>query len=157
MCGGVGEEGGSGGCAELVGDDTELVSVGSETEDGFDEVFPVRADDPACAENEVVSTTGCEGFFAFELGFAIDSKRIRGVLFAVGGGFCAIEDIVGRIVDNESAELGGFFAEDAGSGGIDGTRQIRLGLGFINRRVSASAEDHFRPGRADGGADRVGI
>ncbi len=152
----IGKEGGSSGGAELVGDDAEFVPTGREAKDGFDEVFSVCAKDPACAENEVIGTTGGEGIFAFELGLAIDAERVRGVLFAVGGWFCAIENIIGGEVDDECAEFSSFLAEDSGSAGIDGSRQIRLGLGFINRRVSASAQDHIRLGCAHGGADRVG-
>ena len=60
-------------------------------------------------------------------------------------------------MDDERTEFRGLLAKDSGGGCIDGTRQIRLGLGFIHSRVGAGAEDHIRLGCAHGGADRVGI
>ena len=155
--GGVGEECCSGGSAELVGDDAEFVPTRGKSEDGFDEVFPVGAEDPAGSENEMIGATGGQGFFTCELGLAVDAERVRGIGFVVGGGFSAIENVVGRIVDNECAEFRGLLAEDARGVAIHSVGQIRLGLGFIDRRVSAGAEDHMRLGRTHGGADRVGI
>lgn len=155
--GGVSEQRGSRRSAELVCDDAEFVSTGGKAQNGFDEIFAVCAEDPARAENEVVRPAGGEGFFACELGFAIDAERIRGVLFVVGGWFCAVEDIVGRVVDDESAEFRCLLAEDSGGIAIDSARQIRLGLGFIDCRVGTGAEDHIWLGGAHGGADRVGI
>ena len=59
-------------------------------------------------------------------------------------------------MDNQSAEFRGLLAEDSRCDAIDSAGQIRLGLGFINRRVGAGAEDHIRLGRAHDRADRVG-
>ena len=156
VAGGVGEERSSRGSADLVCDDAEFVSGGGQTEDGFDEIFPVGAEDPARAENEVIRPAGGEGIFTCELGFAIDAERIRGIRFAVGGWIYTIEDIVSRIMDDENAEFRGLFAEDSWSGGINGAGQIRFGLGFIDCRVGTGAEDHIRLSGAHGGTNRVG-
>ena len=71
--GDVGEQGGSGGCSELIGDDAKFFPSGSEAKDGFEKIFPVRAEDPTGAENEVRICAGGKGDFACELGFSIDA------------------------------------------------------------------------------------
>jgi hypothetical protein len=56
-------------------------------------------------------------------------------------------------VDDECAEFRSFFAEDAGRDAIHGARQVWFGLGFVDRRVGSSAQNHIRLGLTDGSAD----
>ena len=59
-------------------------------------------------------------------------------------------------MDDGRTELRSLLAKNAGSGGVDRVREIRLGLGFIDSGVGSGAENDIRLGRAHGGADRVG-
>jgi hypothetical protein len=149
VCGDVGQEFGAGRGADLVGDDFQLVALFRQTQHGLGEVGAARGVDPAGAEDEVARAAG-DGLFAFELGLAIDAERAGGVGLFPRRRAAAVEDVVGRVVDEPGAELLGFVGEDAGGERVDRAHEFGFGLGLVDGGVRGGVDDDVGLHLADG-------
>ena len=100
---------------------------------------------------------------ALELRGAVDRERVRLVLLAVGPPLGAVEDVVGRDVDEPRAHLARGPRERAGSERVH--REGALGLGFggvhpvpgrgVEHHVGAHAGDERQHGRLVGHVERT--
>ena len=90
------------------------------------------------------SYMGAYGFFAGELGAAIDRKRFRTIIFTIRRGFCSIEDVVRRIVDEPGVGTCCLFGDDVHRFDIDAVSALRIGLGLVYGGVRGRIDDHLR-------------
>jgi hypothetical protein len=94
-------------------------------------VEPRAADDPALADQPL----------PFELRPAVNRERSRLIRLQVGLGLGAVEDVVGREVDDRRAE----FNDVGCSDNIDSRSPIRLSLGTVDVGPCGCVEDEVRP------------
>lgn len=104
--------------APLIGDDRDLVAVTGQPQHRLDEVLAEGAVDPGRAQDEVARVGRRHGRFAGELGGAVDAERRGRVGFDIGAVPGAVEDIVGRQVDDGNAEPRRGFGHLAGAGRV---------------------------------------
>ena len=142
--GNIGEQRGRGGYPPLVGDDTQAVAIGGQLEHGLGEVAAMGADDPAGTQDQVARVGGLQCQFPVALGQAVDALRVGGIVFDVGALLGAVEDVVGRVVDDEGTEPGGFFAENARRDGVDRGSAFLIALGLVDSRVGRRIDDDIR-------------
>ena len=153
----VGEERSRGGRADLVRDDVQAVPLRREAEDRLHEVLPDRAEDPARPEGEVLRAARREGFLSVPLRGPVDAHGGGAVTFLVGCELRAVEDVVGRVVDDAGSEAARGLAQDSGSDRVDGAGTIRLGFGPVDRGVGRRVDDDPGAGLLDDAADRDGV
>ena len=144
---GLGHVACEGQAAQLVVDDRDLLepvlgvgdAVGQRPH-RLDEVAAL-ADDPGAAHDVVARAAG-HGDVAGGLGLAVDGQRAEGLVLRVDLGR-AVEDVVGRHVDQGDPVLGAGPGEQgrAGRVGLPGGHAALGGLGPVHRGVGA-AVDH---------------
>jgi hypothetical protein len=84
---------------------------------------------------------------------AIGAERVRGVRLGIvfGGRLPAVEDIVGREVDEGDVETCRGAGHGGGTIAVDDEGAVRLVLGLVDGCVGGGIDDEVGPGRADGG------
>src|SRR6185437_2154046 len=90
--------------AVLVVDNAKLVALGGEALDRRQEIPAAARVHPARAEDERQAAGRFDGTFAFELARSVHVEWSRGRRFVARLGARAVEDVVGRIVDDECVE-----------------------------------------------------
>jgi len=115
------------------------------------------AEDPTGSKDEIPRSAGGESLLALQLGLAVEAERTGLVGFGVGARFFSIENVIRGVVDDQRSARGRLLAEQAGSGGVYGPRQIGLGLGLVDCRVGSGVHDHMRLHLAHGASDGSGI
>ena len=88
--------------AQLVGDHAHLVALGAEPQHRPDEVRAGPAEEPRAAHDPALAHLA----LALELRAAVDRERARLVGLDVRLALRAVEDVVGRVVDDRHAERG---------------------------------------------------
>ena len=83
-----------------------------------------------------------------QLGGAVDRRRVRGVPLPVGAVGRAVEDVVGRHVDDVRAHQRGGLGDVAGADGIHGVGRVDLGLAAFDRGERAAVQDELGAERA---------
>src|SRR6185437_6270385 len=104
------------------------------------------AEDPTGPEDKERSTNLLDVALACEFGRSVNVDWMRGVVFNPRPGFCAVENIIGGVVNKDGIVLLRFFGEDSWRFSIDAHGNIGFGLGAVHRRISCGVQDHFRPG-----------
>ena len=80
---------------------------------------------------------------------AVGRERVDRVVLGVGGRLRAVEDIVGRKMDERRADLAAGVGERGRSVAIDGEGDLALCFGLIDRGIGAGVDDDARPHRDD--------
>jgi hypothetical protein len=123
--------------AALVVDHRNLGALGPEPEHRPDEVIARRPVEPGAADNPAVADQP----LALEFRTAVGRDRSRLVRLEVGLALGAVEDVVGREVDDGRPELNNVV----GSGNIDSRGLIGLGLGTVDVGPGGRVEDEIGP------------
>ena len=127
----------------LVVDDSDLVPLLAEPQHRADEVVAGRAEEPRGADDP---RSLARGRLAVELRPSVGGLRVRPVRLDVRLLRAAIEDVVGRVVDERRAE-GGDVRRPAH---VDGGGGLRIGLGAVDVRPRGGVEGdvgRLEPGR----------
>ena len=90
-----------------------LVRLGLSADD-LVEIRRARAVDPARAQDEIPAAARRDGALALELGRGVVADRARLIVFGIGRARFAVEDVVGRIVNQQRAEPLRLLSEEAG-------------------------------------------
>ena len=141
--------------SDLVGHDVEGVTVLGELQHRRDEVASVRSVEPCRAHDERVGVRGTNGPFSGRLGASVGRLRGLRVLDIVRFLGAAVEDVVGRDVD----ELG--IRGLRGSSDVERTRPIEcerrglVALSGIDGRVRSTVDDDVRRVIADDALHRL--
>ena len=152
----AGEIGGSGGAAALIGDHPQPAGLARRCQHGADEILPRRRVHPGRSQHDRTGAAGEHRLLAGKLSAAIDAGRARGIGLDIGRTLGAVEDVVGRDMDERNAGIraqggqrrravaigaGGRFG--GGLGGID--RSPRGGIDHQPRRGGEGKRDRLRP------------
>ena len=70
---------------------------------------------------------------------------MRLIGFGVRAHLQAVEDVVGRVVDEHRARPRRLRRDQANSRGVDEPGVVRLRLGAVDGRVGGGVDDHVRP------------
>jgi hypothetical protein len=135
--------------AELVGDDLQGIALGGQTQHGLGEIGAVRAKHPARAKDQVIRPARLQGLLTCQLGLAINALRVGRISFHVSAGFVAVENVVGRVMNDQRAKTRRFLAEHARRDGVDRLRQCRLGFSPVHRRIPQPPVGGWRSGWTD--------
>ena len=92
-----------------------------------------------------------------ELGTAVGVQRQRRIILAIRAALCAVEDIVGRHVQETAVRLERSTRERLDAGCIHGQGALRLGLRPLDLRVARGVHDHVGVVRAHAAADRGSV
>ena len=141
----------------LVGDDTQMIAFLRQALDREQEILAARAIDPARAQYQVCDAGRLHGLFAGQFAAAVDAQRIGDIVFSVSAGLCAVEHVIGRIVDHGRAEPRCFLRHHARCFAVDAHGQFRLLFGLVDGRVSGRIDDHGRFQGTDHIADLVKV
>jgi hypothetical protein len=125
-------------------------------EHGAQEVLAGGAIDPGGAQHDGVGQRGEYGLFAGQLARAINAGGGGEVGLDIGGGFGAVEDIVGGDMHQPGARGGAELGEAGRAGGVGGVGGVWLGLSTIDRCIGGGVEDDCWLDGGEGGVDRVG-
>ena len=126
----------------LIGDDRDLVPLLAEPQHRADEVRPRRPEEPGGAHDP--GPLACSRF-AVELRPPVRRLRVRPVRLHVRPALTAVEDVVGRVVDERRTE-GGDVRSPAD---VDRGGALRIVLGAVDIRPGGRMEDDvglFEPG-----------
>src|SRR5438874_1434898 len=99
--------------AVLVVHHPQLIALASEPLDGKQEILAAQTVHPARAQYQIRAAARRHCLLAFQLAASVDAQRIGGRGLFVGRGSSAVENIVGRIVDEQSTAafcFGGKYA-----------------------------------------------
>jgi hypothetical protein len=141
----ISNERGTGGGAELVSDDAQFLALAGKSEYGLKKIRSLGAEDLTGAENQVASARGGQRLLTFQLHVAINAQRIGGISFHIRTIFFAVEDVVRRVMNDESADSSGLLADDPGCDGIDGMRGGFVAFSFVHRSVGGGVDDDTLP------------
>jgi len=138
---GAGKVVGPGGGPMLVGNDAQVGALAHEPQHSVDEVGTVPAIEPGGSKNDGLGAGGDDALLPFFLGLAIDTGRAGGVILAVRPGCLAVEDIIGRNMEESSAKTlrkaGDMFRPHR----IERTGTLRLVLRLVDRGVGGAVHD----------------
>ena len=95
--------------------------------------------------------------FAGALAAAVDALRRGFVGLDIGRGLAAVEDIVGRIVDEPAIGGGGPPGQGLDRGAIDPVGSLGFALGLVDRRIGCGVDQYVRTFRRDGADQGFGI
>jgi hypothetical protein len=126
----------------------QAVALAGEAQHGFQKVLPVGTVDPRRSEDQRLGRGGQHRLLARALGPAVGALRVRRIVFRVGGGFRAVEDIVRRDVQERCPSLRGDPGKPRRAVPIDGTGAHPVALRRIDRCVGGRIDD--RIGRKSG-------
>lgn len=154
----LGQAAGAGGGAELVGDDADFLALAHEADHGFDEIVAVGGVDPGGADDEgFFAKDPADGLFAGEFGCAVDVQGVGFIFGGVGAALLAVEDEIGREVDQAAGGFLGGDGEVFGAMGVDGHGDIRFGFGLVHGGVGGGVDDGVRSNFADGFEYRLAV
>ena len=85
-----------------------------------------------------------------QFGAPIDPQRGHRIVFDIGGGLAAIEDIVGRNVDQRQTKALRRRRHSPGPGSIDGMGKLRLAFRLVDGGIGGSGNHHICTGCAEG-------
>jgi hypothetical protein len=146
-----------GGGADLVVDYFQSVTFLCQFQHGFGKVTATRRINPTGAKDEMPTARGADGFFAFPLGFAIDTEWGSGVGFLPKFVAAAVKNVVGGIMNQPRTDALGFLSENAGGDGVDGARQLWFTLGLIDGGMRCRINDDVRGDGANSLSDAFQI
>ncbi|MCY1373074.1 hypothetical protein D9M69_603240 [compost metagenome] len=112
----------------------------------------MRRIDPAGPEHQGAAAGVPDRLLARELGGAVDVAGVGGVGFRVGLPRCAVEDIVGRIMDEQGIRGSGMAGEGGDRQSVYLGRLRLLGFGQVHRGVGRGVDDRIGPAGRQGGA-----
>ena len=90
-----------------------------------------------------------------ELAAAVGVEGIGAVLLDIRGILRSVEDVIGRIVDEQGSDPFRLFGQDGDRGGIDGVGGVRLAFRAVDGCISRGIDEHFGPHRANDRDDLV--
>ena len=141
----------------LIVDDAQRVrSFANLIADRLDEVRTVHAEEPRRAEDDVLPRDA-RGLFAEELRAAVRRERRGHIVDFVRRPFRAVEDKVGRDLDEQRAGLVRRIGEELDRGSVDRSRQMLVRFRVVDFRVRGAVDDDVRLRAANCFADRGGI
>ena len=97
-----------------------------------------------------------DGVLAIALGQAINADRVGGGLGRVGDAGAAVEDEIGRDLDEGRALAGGQRGQHAGAFAVDPPGGLGLGLGLVHRRIGGGRDERHETLARQGGFERFG-
>ena len=103
------------------------------------------AKDPTGAEDQIIRPARLQSPLTRQLGLAINALRVRFVAFGIGTLASTVEDIIGRIMNDQGPQTGSLLAQDTGRDSVDRLRQPGLRFRLVHRRVRRRIDDHLRP------------
>ena len=130
--------------ADLVGDDPQHRALSGEAQHRLDEIVPVRAVDPGGAQDNVLAQRLAHGALAGLLARAVNPQRIDRIVLSVGAALGAVEDIIGRDMDQRNAGFAARRRDIGRSDAIGGPSGIGLALGAVHRRIGGGVDDDVR-------------
>src|SRR5258708_22476034 len=80
---------------------------------------------------------------------AVSGERADRIVLGVGAGLRAVEDVIGREVDERSADLAAGTGERGRAVTIDRESRVTLRFRLIDRGIGAGVDDDARPYRND--------
>ncbi len=141
--------------SDLIVDDLQGLSFARDAEDGADEALATERPHPRGAEHDRRRLERCEGLLAFELAAPIGVERRRPVVLAIRALTGAIEDEIGRVVNE--AEFSGprLFAEHADGLGVETSRGGFVAFGAVDVGVRRGVDDDIVARRGECLAEEV--
>ena len=146
-----------GGRADLIVHDAQLLALARQPQDGQQEILAAARIDPARPEDQAGPTCRLDGSLASELARPVYARRIRRVRLQVRLRLGAVEDVIGRIVDEQRTEPLRFLREHAGRDTVHRHGEFRLGFRLVHRRVGARIHDHVGPHLPHLATDRIRV
>ena len=108
------------GASDLVAYDSKLIPFGGEPDDCLQEIFPGRRIDPGRSYDKARRSAAKEEPLALCFAFSVDRQGVDGMAFVIR--FCglAVENVVGRKMDQRHVISRGPLTEDSDGVSIDG-------------------------------------
>jgi hypothetical protein len=151
----AGDVGGPGGLAALIVDDADRARRACAAEHRGDEAIPLGAVQPGRPHHIAgAGQRGEHGALAGQLGPAIGGARRGRVIFPVRLPGRAVEDVVGRHLDQGDAPVGARAGEQGDCLAIDLDRGLLLCLGLVHGRPGGAVHHDVRLVAVQGGIDR---
>src|ERR1017187_6345190 len=133
------------GRAVLVGNDPQMLAFARQPQNRKQEVLPRSPVNPARPELKAGDAAGGHSRLARQLAPAVDVQRVGRVRFSVRRLFCAIENVIGRIVDHRRAKVFSLCREQLRAGRVDREGQVRLLLRLVHRGMRSGIHHPARP------------
>ena len=144
--------------ADLVVDDGDLVALGAEPQHRVDEVAAVRAEQPRGADDRGAAARPRRRRARRRASSARRPSAARSAASsAYGSARVAVEDVVGRDVDDERAGLGRRGATLPAPAPLIGGRRGLVGLGAVDVGPGGAVDHRVGLASRDGGAHGVGV
>ena len=143
----AGEMAGPRRAADLVGHDGDLVALRAEREHRVDEVAAAGAEQPRRAHDRVRGVGRATRALARELRRAVDAERADGVGLEPRLALGAVEDVVGRDVDDQRADLAAAAGDVARARAVDRLGGRAVGLRAVDVGVGRAVDDGVRARR----------
>src|SRR5438309_3333810 len=145
------------GCADLICDNSQLVALGSEPSHRGQEVLAAKSVDPAGTQYQTWSPGSGDRALSAKLAATVSVDGTGNGLLVVRCRRFAVENVVGRVVNQDRAGAFGFLGENAGSAGIDRVSLAGLAFRAIDRGIGAGVDDESRSRAAHRGDHRVRV
>src|SRR6185312_15646867 len=108
-------------------------------------------------EDEECSADLLNVALASELGGSVNAERLSGIFLNPRLDLCAVEDVVGGVMDEERVVRFRFFGENSRGFSVDAHSEIGFGFGSVDRCIRGGVQDDIGMGVLNGIVDTVGI
>ena len=142
--------------ADLIVDDGKFIALARKPHDGLDEIVTERAVEPGGADDQMIGRGGANLLLADQLAPPVGAGRSGRVVLAIGALADAIEDIIGRDVDDRNTALAGDAGQGAGGIAVEPHREVGLVLGLVDVGKSGRIDDHSGRDPVDRAGKRLG-
>jgi len=130
--------------ANLIANHAQFFALRTKTQNREKEILATGCINPRHPENEVGHLGLANGQFPGKFGLAVGVERVWGVGLYVRFAFRAIENVIGRVVDQNRTDLMGFVGKNSGSRCVDGVGDGGFGFCLIDDGVGCSIDDQLR-------------
>src|SRR5229473_3409638 len=124
-------------------DDFQFLSLCGKPQNSHEEISSVRGVDPGCAKYQVRGARIANRLFAREFRSSVRVEWIWWICLNVGSFFRAVEDIVGREVNEHGTDLSRFPSKQSRCFGIDGERIRLIGFRCVNRSIGGRVDNQL--------------
>src|SRR5256885_3782868 len=129
------------GCADLICDNSQLVTLGGKPSHRRQKVLAAKSVDPAGTQYQTCPPGGGDRALSAKLAAAGGVDGMGDRMLVVRCRCFAVENVVGRVVNQDRAGVFGFLGKNAGSPGIDRVSLASLAFPAIDPRLGGGVDD----------------
>src|SRR5437660_6515640 len=151
----VRESPGAGRRSDLIGYNAQFFFFLKQTPNSEKEIPAARRIHPARAQYQMRAADVVNRLLSGELAAAVGAEGVGAVLLDIRRIFRSVEDVIGRIVEEQRSDPLRLFGQDGDRGGIDVVSGVRFAFRTVDSRISRRIDEHFGPNRANDRDDPV--